>query len=68
MTHVIRIAHLKIAHHVYNPEVGKREGLRVIGAVLHKVRCQWLPMPCCPQFDCHSPLRLHFNPIAAISI
>ena len=26
MTHVLRIAHLKIAHHVCNPEVGKREG------------------------------------------
>ena len=26
MTHVLRIAHLKIAYHVCNPEVGKREG------------------------------------------
>ena len=25
MTHVLRIAHLRIAHHVANPEVGKRE-------------------------------------------
>ena len=25
MTNVLRIAHLKIAHHVCNPEVGKRE-------------------------------------------
>ena len=26
MTHVLRIAHLRIAHQVANPEVGKREG------------------------------------------
>ena len=26
MTQVLRNAHLKIAHHVCNPEVGKREG------------------------------------------
>ena len=25
MTHVLRIAHLRIAHQVANPEVGKRE-------------------------------------------
>ena len=25
MTNVLRIAHLRIAHHVCNPEVGKRE-------------------------------------------
>ena len=25
MTNVLRIAHLKISHHVCNPEVGKRE-------------------------------------------
>ena len=28
MTHVLRIAHLRIALHVANPEVGKREGIR----------------------------------------
>ena len=27
MTHVLRIAHLRIALHVANPEVGKREGI-----------------------------------------
>ena len=26
MTHVLRIAHLRIAHHVANTEVGKHEG------------------------------------------
>ena len=25
MTNVLRIAHLKIAHHICNPKVGKRE-------------------------------------------
>ena len=29
MTHVLRIAHLRIALHVANPEVGKREGILV---------------------------------------
>ena len=28
MTHVLRIAHLRIALHVANPEVGNREGIR----------------------------------------
>ena len=28
MTHVLRIAHLRIALHVANLEVGKREGIR----------------------------------------
>ena len=27
MTHVLRIAHLRIALHVANPEVGNREGI-----------------------------------------
>ena len=30
MTHVLRIAHLRIALHVANPEVGNREGIRII--------------------------------------
>ena len=30
MTHVLRIAHLRIALHVANPEVGNREGIPVI--------------------------------------
>ena len=29
MTHVPRIAHLRIALHVANPEVGNREGIQV---------------------------------------
>ena len=28
MTHVLRIAHLRIALHVANPEVGNREGIQ----------------------------------------
>ena len=30
MTHVLKIAHLRIALHVANPEVGKREGIHLI--------------------------------------
>ena len=29
MTHVLRIAHLRIALHVANPEVGNREGILI---------------------------------------
>ena len=32
MTHVLRIAHLRIALHVANPEVGNREGIRAARA------------------------------------
>ena len=36
MTHVLRIAHLRIAHQVANPEVGKREGNQLESDVLQK--------------------------------
>ena len=32
MTHVLRIAHLRIALHVANPEVGNREGIQIESA------------------------------------
>ena len=36
MTHLLRIAHLRIALHVANPEVGKREGIpHLYQPVLH---------------------------------
>ena len=42
MTHVLRIAHLKIAHHVCNPEVGKREGNPITPSVLMHIKHQQL--------------------------
>ena len=33
MTHVLRIAHLRIALHVANPEVGKREGIHSLSGL-----------------------------------
>ena len=37
MTNVLRIAHLKIAHHVCNPEVGKREGNRLVFVLVERL-------------------------------
>ena len=37
MTHVLRIAFLRIALHVANPEGGKREGIHLIIALRHLI-------------------------------